>query len=189
MLKVIVVNEKKGRDDKTGKRSVTMDLAPRLSDLVDNAAHVLARVEMRPGASESVIRVKRVDTDQALVQAKCRTANLKDGDKLTDLWAKLNAGKGLTTNGKPSTDATAGEIEGDKTVVIPTNLTEAVRFLNHKIGQTYYRTTDHLANTLRKHHDGTPVDGDTKGWEQAVGFALTYAADQQNTPAGAGAGK
>lgn len=182
LLKIIVVNERKKADEKTGRRTVQMDLAPRLSELVDNAAHILARCEMRPGQSESVIRVRRIDNDQAYVQAKCRTAALKDGDKLSELWVKLSRAKppaNLDRAGGKTTEA--GEVDSP-TIVIPTNVAEAVRFLNHQLGQDFFRATDHLANVLSKHGDGVPADGDEKGWIQAVAVALDYARGQIDAP-------
>lgn len=189
MLKVLVLNERKKIEERSNKKLVMLDLAPRAAELVDNAAHVLARCEWVAGKPDTTIRVRRVDSEQMAIPAKSRFDTLKDGDRLAELWAKLGAAK-PASNGKP-TDPTTGEVgNGAPQTVIPTNLAEAMRFLNHQIGiDPFFRTTDHLANVLRKHGDGTPVDGDTKGWEQAVAIALAYANDQQNAPAPAGAGK
>lgn len=181
LLKVIVVNERKKADEKTGRRTAQMDLAPRLSELVDNAAHVLARCEMRPGQTESVIRVRRVDTDQAYVQAKCRTAALKDGDKLSEFWAKLARVKPPSGTSPSGVAPESGEV-GGPVALIPTNPAEAVRFLNHQLGQDFFRATDHLANVLTKHGDGVPADGDEKGWTHAVAVALDYARGQLDAP-------
>lgn len=171
VIKVLVLNERKRVDDKTQKRSVVMDLAPRAAELVDNAAHVLARCEMKATDKESTIRVRRIDTDTMYIPAKTRLDGVKDGDKLNELWAKLGATKAPRSGARPT-----GEMPGE--VVIPTNQAEAVRYLNHALGQDYFRTTDHLVNVLKKHGDGVPTDGDRKGWEQAIAVALDYAQAQ-----------
>lgn len=179
VVKVLVLNERKKPDDANPRRKVVvLDLAPRAAELVDNAAHVLARCELRDKATETTIRVRRVDTNEAAVPAKSRFDTLKDNDRLADLWAKLGAAKTPPPgNGKQPT----GEIPGD--VVIPTNPAEAVRFLNHQLGSDFFTSTPHLVNVLNKHGNGVPADGDRKGWTEAVAVALDYARGQMNAPA------
>lgn len=177
IIKVLVLNERKKPDDANPrKRVVVLDLAPRAAELVDNAAHVLARCEQKSGAPDTTIRVRRVDTDVTSVPAKTRFDTLKDGDKLSDLWAKLGATKTpAPTNGKPT-----GEMPGE--VVIPTNQAEAVRFINHQLGSDFFTSTPHLVNVLNKHGNGVPVDGDRKAWTEAVAVALDYARSQMSAP-------
>lgn len=179
LLKVMVLNERKRVDLKnTARRQAVLDLSPRAAELVDNAAHVLARCEMRSGAAEATIRVRRVDTDTMYIPAKSRFDALADGNKLSELWVKLGAAHtpAPTGNGQPT-----GEIPGE--IVVPTNLTEAVRYVNHQIGQSYFRANDHLENVLKKHGNGIPADGDRKGWEEATAIALEYANGQLHAPA------
>lgn len=85
--KIVVLNEHRERDERSGYERVEMDLPPRTGELVDNAADLLLRCEAR--GTETIVRARRYDDAKGYIQAKTRTDAVKDGLRLRDILGAL----------------------------------------------------------------------------------------------------